>query len=128
LARRYQDTKVDCPDTLMQRCTADRISAYHIDNFDPNVHRGLLHQISRSHSHLIPVEDYDRFEHAVDRAYADVFGTLGVSENLRALMLSRTPAGPDMRRAQAALLALRGVAPKLADQVLQRARHHYDGA
>ena len=71
------------------------------------------------------VEDYDRFEHAVDRAYADVFGTLGDSENLRALMLRRTPSGPDMPRAQAALLALRDVAPRLADLVLERARHHY---
>jgi KaiC/GvpD/RAD55 family RecA-like ATPase len=103
------------------------LCAYRSDNFAPDTHRGLLHQISRSHSHLIPVEDYERFEHAVDRAYADVFGTLKDSKSLRAQMLSSTPAGPDMPRAQAALLALRSVSPKLADQVLQRARHHYDG-
>ena len=50
------------------------LCAYQLDNFDPHVHRGLLHRISRSHSHLVPVENYERLDAAVDRAYRDVFG------------------------------------------------------
>jgi hypothetical protein len=34
------------------------LCAYRIDNFDRHAHRGVLHQISRVHSHLIPLEDY----------------------------------------------------------------------
>jgi hypothetical protein len=43
------------------------LCAYRLDNFDRHVHRGLLHQISRSHSHVVPVEHYERLESAVDR-------------------------------------------------------------
>ena len=50
------------------------LCAYRLDNFDRHVHRGLLHQISRSHSHVVPVEHYERLESAVDRAYREVFG------------------------------------------------------
>ena len=47
------------------------LCAYQIDNFDRHAHRGVLHQLTRSHSHLVPVEDYARLERAVDHAYRD---------------------------------------------------------
>jgi hypothetical protein len=36
------------------------LCSYRIDTFDRTAHRGLLHQITRSHSHSIPAEDYGR--------------------------------------------------------------------
>jgi hypothetical protein len=103
------------------------LCAYRIDNFDRNSHRGILHRLCHCHSHLIPVEDYERFEQAVTRAYADVFGTAGDSETLRTLLTTDAAVTPTMPSAQRALLALRDVSPSLADSVLERARLHYDG-
>jgi MEDS: MEthanogen/methylotroph, DcmR Sensory domain len=86
------------------------LCAYRIDNFNRNVHRGILHRLCHCHSHVIPVEDYERFDRAVARAYAEVFGTAGDGETLQAL------------------LALREVSSNLADSVLDRARLHYAGS
>jgi len=104
---------------------ASLLCAYRLDNFDRHVHRGLLHQISRSHSHVVPVEHYQRLESAVDRAYREVFGAEGDTASLRDLLVAGAPATPAMPSAQAALLALRGLRTDIADAVLERARHYY---
>ena len=101
------------------------LCAYRIDNFDGHIQRGVLHQITACHSELIPVEDYDRLEQAVSRAYEDVFGTPGEADALRTHIASQYKSSAKMPAPQAALLALRDVAPVLADSVLERARHHY---
>jgi len=101
------------------------LCAYRIDNFDRHAHRGVLHQLSRSHSHLVPVDDYARFERAVDDAYRDVFGADGEAGLLRELLGRQNDASPAMPAAQAALHALRNVRRELADEVLARARRHY---
>lgn len=103
------------------------LCAYRIDNFNRNVHRDILHRLCHCHSHVIPVEDYERFDRAVARAYAEIFGTAGDGETLRALLTSGYAAAPAMPPAQRALLALREVSPNLADSVLDRARLHYAG-
>jgi MEDS: MEthanogen/methylotroph, DcmR Sensory domain len=102
------------------------LCAYRVDNFDRNVHRGVLHRLCRCHSHLIPVEDYARLDRAVERAYADVFGTSGDGATLRSLLMADYPSAPKMPSAQGALLALRQVSASLADAVLERARLHYE--
>ena len=101
------------------------LCAYQIDNFDPQVHRGLLHRITRSHSHLVPVEDYERLDAAVDRAYRDVFGDRPDTARLRELLAGQPSAAATMPPAQAALVALRDVRADIADDVLTRARHYY---
>jgi hypothetical protein len=101
------------------------LCAYRIDNFARRAHRGLLYQIAGCHSHFIPVEDYDRLETAVDRAYAEVFGTRGDPPHLRALIAARASATTVMPRAQAALLALDGISPAIAEAVLERTRYYY---
>jgi hypothetical protein len=104
------------------------LCAYRIDNFDRHAHRGVLHQLSHSHSHLVPVEDYDRFERAVDHAYRDVFGTSGDAGMLRQIIGGQHSWKTAMPPAQAALIALREVRRDLADDVLERARRHYLGS
>jgi KaiC/GvpD/RAD55 family RecA-like ATPase len=101
------------------------LCAYRIDNFDRHAHRGLLHRITRCHSHLIPVDDYDRLDRAVDRAYEDVFGSRGSAGDLRRLITANYAAGPEMPSAQAALLALETLVPSVADAVIERTRQHY---
>jgi hypothetical protein len=101
--------------------------AYGIDPFDRRAYRGLLHRITGTHSHVIPVEDYERMDAAVTRAYADVFGTLGDAEALRGVMATSYHPDPAMPAAQAALLALRDLPEAVADAVLAQARDHYHG-
>ena len=116
--------------TTLAKHGGSLLCAYGIDNFDPQVHRGVLREISRSHSHLIPVEDYRRLERAVTEAYADIFGGFGDAESLRSLLVSRLLVSRHafasaMPAAETALLALRLLPPALADSVLDRARLHY---
>jgi hypothetical protein len=101
------------------------LCAYRLDNFDRRVHRRLLHQISQKHSHLVPVEHYQRLESAVDRAYREVFGAEGDTVALRDLLVAGVPPTPAMPPAEAALIALRGLRTDIADAVLERARHYY---
>jgi hypothetical protein len=101
------------------------LCGYSLDAFDPSIYRGLLQQVSATHSDLIPVDDYARLERAVDRAYVDVFGG---GEDARALQHAflthyRRPAA--MPEAEAAILALREFIPDTADALLERVRRHY---
>jgi MEDS: MEthanogen/methylotroph, DcmR Sensory domain len=128
LWRENLDATVQLEELWNEALTAQRVSllcAYRIDNFDRYAHRAVLPEITRAHSHLIPVDDYDRLERAVDCAYAEVFGADGESDAFRALLLSGGAASAVMPHAQAALLALRGISGRTADAVLERARHHY---
>ena len=100
------------------------LCAYRLDNFDRHVHRGLLHQISRSHSHVVPVEHYERLESRRSRV------PRGLRGRGRHRLAPRPPrrrdrSTPVMPPAQAALLALRGLRTDIADAVLERARYYY---
>jgi len=110
---------------ILTKRSISLLCAYRLDNFDRDVHRDLLHQISRSHSHVVPVEHYERLESAVDRAYREVFGAEGDTASLRELLVAGTGPTPVMPSAQAALLALRGLRTDIADAVLERARYYY---
>jgi hypothetical protein len=82
-------------------------------------------QISRCHSHFIPVDEYGRLEEAVDRAYADAFGTRADPPSLRSLLTARAAANTVMPPAQPALLALNTISTGIADAVLERTHFHY---
>ena len=110
---------------LLDERPVSLLCAYRIDNFDHHAHRGLLQRLSRSHSHLVPVEDYARLEAAVDRAYRDVFGHRADTDRLRELMAAQPSTLAAMPPAEAALLALRDIRSDIADDVLARARYYY---
>ncbi len=99
------------------------LCAYRIDPFDVRAHRGVLHQISRCHSHLVPVDDYDRLDRAVERALGDTFGQ--DAPELRQLIATRYPVATSMPASEAALFAVRKLSPSIADTLLERTRHHY---
>jgi hypothetical protein len=95
-----------------------------MDNFNDDVHTRMLPRLGTNHSHLIPVENYARLEHAVDDALRETVGP----EEARVLdneLLSRYRPPFNMPRAQALLLALRQFLPTVADPVLQRSRELY---
>ena len=95
-----------------------------MDNFNGDVHAKMLPRLGQNHSHLIPVEDYERLERAVTRALRD---TVGIAEAgvLEGRLLGHNPGRLKMPRSQALLLALREVLPQVADSVLERSRNIY---
>jgi hypothetical protein len=110
---------------------AERIAllcAYAVDPFDRGEYEATLPSIGHVHSHLMPVEDCERLERAIDRAFIDVFGIYGDTRMLRELFVRQLPDGPAMPTAQGALFALRNLDTRLADAVLERAATHYRGA
>lgn len=95
-----------------------------MDNFNGEVHAHVLPKLGENHSHLIPVEDYARLEHAVAHALREAVG----SDEARALegqLLSHYRAPLEMPRAQALLLALNQALPTIAEPVLRRSRSLY---
>ena len=104
------------------------LCGYSLDTFDPAIYRGVLQEVSRSHSHLIPVEDYARLEDAVERAYEEVFGGAQDAGGLRRALLQHYPRLAAMPDAEAALLALREYVPETADAVLASVRRHYEAS
>jgi hypothetical protein len=102
------------------------LCGYSLDAFDPEIYRGVLQQVSRVHSHLIPIEDYGRLERAVDRAYLEVFGAGRDTDALRRAFVQHYVKPSAMPAAAAAILALREFVPHSADAVLESARRYYD--
>src|SRR5262245_31310065 len=102
------------------------LCAYQIDPFDHHAYRGLLHRIARSHSCLIPVDDYERLDQAVSRACIDVFGIHGDADGLREMFACQHSASSTaMPPAQAALSGLRDLPDSVGDAVLDGARRYY---
>jgi MEDS: MEthanogen/methylotroph, DcmR Sensory domain len=102
------------------------LCAYQIDPFDHHAYRGVLHRISRSHSYLIPLDDYARLDQAVGLAFTDVFGIQGDADRLRELFVRRQlPSSAAMPSAQAALFAVRDLPDSVGDAILDSARRHY---
>lgn len=95
-----------------------------MDNFNGEVHARTLPRLGENHSHLIPVEDYARLEHAVADALRETVGS-DEARVLEGRLLADYPTQFHMPRPQALLLALRQVLPLIADAVLQRSRTLY---
>jgi hypothetical protein len=107
--------------------TDERLSllcAYRIDALDRHA-KGVLRHVTHCHSRLLPSDDPERFDEAVERAYADVFGVTGDVTALRDLMVSRYSQGTAVPAAHAALFALDDMPPVIANDVRARARQLY---
>jgi hypothetical protein len=117
-------------ETLWSELVATRgialLCGYSLDVFDPEIYEGLVQQVAAAHSHLVPARDYARLDHAVERAYADVFGSETDGRFLRRAFLGHYTRPAAMPDAHAAILAARELVPaETAIALLDRARHHY---
>lgn len=101
--------------------------SYVMDNFNGDVQAHMLPRLGTNHSHLIPVEDYARLEHAVADALRETVGP-DEARVLESRLLSRYQPPFNMPRSQALLLALRQFLPTIADPVLQQSRKLYSAA
>jgi hypothetical protein len=103
------------------------LCAYRLDPFDRQV-QGVLREVTRCHSRVLPVENADHFDAAVERAWADVFGEGEDVVTLHGLVVADSSSQPTIPNAQATLLRLRDLSSLLADQVLERGRAYYRGS
>jgi len=114
----------DLFDQLARRVDISIFCSFLMDNFKGDVHEHMLPRLGTNHSHLIPVEDYDRLERAVDDALLETVGP-DEARVLESRLLSHYRPPFNMPPAQALLLALRQFLPTVADPVLQRSRDLY---
>lgn len=102
------------------------LCGYSLDVFDPQIYEGLVQQVAVAHSHLVPAPDYARLDHAVECAYADVFGSETDGRFLRRAFLGHYTRPTAMPDAHAAILAAREFVPAATTTaLLERARYHY---
>jgi MEDS: MEthanogen/methylotroph, DcmR Sensory domain len=102
------------------------LCTYALDVFEPAVYRGVLQSVCGAHTHLLPIEDRGRFDRAVARAYADVFGGPGEAETRQRQFLESYVRPAAMPDGEAAILAACELAPAATSTaLLERARHHY---
>jgi len=102
---------------------ASLLCAYRIDPFHRHAHRGGLHRVVCCHSHLVPVDDYERLDRAVERALDETFGS--DAEELCSLLTARYPSVTSMPAAEETLFAVRCLSPSIGDALLDRGREHY---
>ncbi len=91
-----------------------------MDKFDPRIYDGAFGAVCRTHSHVIPAQDYVRHRLAVNRAISDVIGEMQGSL-LRSLM-SWEGVPSEMPSSQSLLLWVKDTMPDRFEQVLLRAR------
>jgi hypothetical protein len=101
------------------------LCGYRVDLLDVEAHVALLPRVYRSHSHVLPPPDADRFDDAVRRALVDVLGddAQKVYENVARHEHAKTaPEG------QLALVWVSAHMPRTAQQVVAAARSYYAAA
>lgn len=107
---------------LARRRSFSLLCGYRVDVFDRDAQVSILPAICRSHSHVLPADDPERLEWAVDTALEEALGSK--AGQVYALL------GAELRRKQVPLsqLALMWVSsqmPRSAEQILESARAHY---
>jgi hypothetical protein len=107
---------------LARRRSFSLLCGYRVDVFDRDAQLSVLPAICRSHSHVLPTDDPDRLERAVDAALSEALGPQ--AEEVYALI------GAQQHRkqvppAQLALMWVSSQMPQSADGILESARSHY---
>jgi prepilin-type processing-associated H-X9-DG protein len=91
-----------------------------MDRFDPKIYEEAFGNVCRTHSHVIPCDDYVRHRLTVNRAFAEVIGNI-TGPQLQSLISWQGEASL-MPSSQALLLWLKAHLPEHFEAVLARAR------
>ncbi len=97
---------------------------YRMDNFGKAASSGPFQSVCQSHSHLIPAEDYDRLDGAVNRGSEEVLGK-SLASTVRDLATASSTLSASMPTAQKTLIWLRENMPATAEKVSSRTREYY---
>jgi hypothetical protein len=97
-----------------------------MDKFDPKIYSEAFGNVCRTHSHVIPCDDYVRHRLTVNRAIAEVIGE--IRGPVLQSLISWQGASSLMPSSQALLVWLKHHMPEQFEAVLARARHIELGA
>jgi hypothetical protein len=92
-----------------------------MDKYDPKIYEGPFGDVCRTHSNVIPTENYTRHREAVDRAVAEIVGPVD-TQLLESLISWSSNAGSGMPLSQEILLWVRDAMPQKFADVLSFAR------
>jgi hypothetical protein len=99
------------------------LCGYRLDVFEQETQLGILPDICRSHSHVLPARNYARFARAVDEALREVLGPNKAATVY--VLVSRVSAESHVPLAQQILMWVSENLPKHSTQILASARAHY---
>ncbi len=109
---------------LLAKSSFSLYCAYSIDVFDKEFHVAALDGVLCTHTHLLPCEPDGNLEAAVNLAMDEILGPK--ADGLRVLIkASYRPSWAVMPKGESAILCLRRNLPDQAEQVIARARDHY---
>ena len=107
---------------LARRRPFSLLCGYRVDVFDRGAQIAVLPEVCRAHSHVLPAEDPERLERAVDAALEETLGSqAGQVYALIGQHLHRKHVPP----AQLALMWVSSQMPQSAERILESAREHY---
>jgi hypothetical protein len=92
-----------------------------MDKFDPKIYDEAFGNVCRTHSHVVPVDDYAHHRLTVNRAVAEVIGEIK-GPLLQSLVSWKSTAPSLMPTSQALLLWVKEHLPQSFEPVLARAR------
>jgi hypothetical protein len=96
------------------------LCSFFMDKFDPKIYDEAFGNVCRTHSHVVPVDDYVRHRYVVNQAIHDVVGE--IRGPVLQSLLSWTGSISHMPSSQAMLLWVREQFPQQFAPVLARAR------
>jgi len=109
---------------LLEQSSFSLYCAYSIDVFGKEFEVANLDGVLSTHTHLVPAQPNGTLETALNRSMDEVLGPK--ADALRILIKANyRPAWAVMPTAEAIVLWLRANLPAQADQIIARARHHY---
>lgn len=97
-----------------------------MDKYDPKIYDEALSNVCRTHSHLIPTQDYSAHREAVNKAITEVLGP--IKGPLLESIVSWKGVSSGIPSSQAMLLWVKEARPDYFCDVLQRAKLHDSAA
>jgi hypothetical protein len=99
------------------------LCGYRLDVFEQETQLGIMPDICRSHSHVLPARNYARFARAVDESLREVLGPNKAATVY--VLVSRLCVDHHVPLAQQILMWVSENLPKHSGQILASARTHY---
>ena len=110
---------------LLEQSTFSLYCAYAIDVFGKDFEVANLEGVLCAHTHLVPAQTNGTLETALNRSMDEILGPK--AEALRVLIKgNHRPTWAVIPTAENIALWLRKNLPEQADEIVRRARHHYE--
>jgi hypothetical protein len=111
-----------CWNRLIDSRRFSLLCGYHVDPFDRSTQVSVLPGVCRAHSHVLPADDPNRFQRAVDAALEEA---LGRDAGKVYALVGEQARATNVPEAQLALMWVSANMPTNSERILGAARTHY---